>query len=555
MSEGSQEPLDSAQRPEAPAGRLRLTWLIVFLVLLAAGVGGAIAFARDRSVRTVVLYLALAPLSVILVLTWWTFLSGLAWRVRRRGLLAVGTVFAALLIIFRFDGFDGDMKPRFSFRFSKTREQIAAEYRQSVSPEDPSKDAGEFPVLEVTDDDWPEYRGPRRDGIVEGVTLSRDFAANPPRELWKHPVDLGWGSFAIVGDYCWTMEQRVAQETVACYRLSTGVPVWEHSDATRFSETLGGDGPRSTPTYHEGRIYSQGATGILKCLNAFRKHQYWSVNVLEDSGAKNMTWGLCGSPLIVDDVVVVDAGGAHGTADKSVIAYELATGKIRWAKGKHPGGYAGLRLETLYGERQLVIFDGHGVAGLRPEDGVELWRFAWTNGEHVNAAQPIFRDQRYVFISASYSSGSALIDVTSNAGKWEAKPVWAKKNFFKLKFNDGVYRDGYVYGLDESYLSCIDLMTGQRKWKARSNTGYGQLLLFDDLLLIQCENGELAIAEASPHEYRELHRQPALKGKTWNVPAYSRGKLLLRNAEEAACYELRVVSSAATDSVEPPRAE
>ncbi len=543
MSELILEPLDSERRNQTGAGRLRLTWLIVFAVLLGGLSAGAYAFAPDRSTRTVVLYLALAPLSVILALVWWTFLSGLVWSVRRRGLLVVAAVFVVLIMTFRFDGFDGDMKPRFALRFSRTREEIAADYRQSVTPEAPAKDDGESPALEVTADDWAEYRGPRRDGVVDGVALSRDFVANPPRELWRHPVDLGWGSFAIVGDYCWTMEQRGAQETVACYRLSSGAPVWEHSDTTRFSEALGGDGPRSTPTYHEGRIYSQGATGILKCLDAFKKHQYWSVNVLEDSGAKNMTWGLCGSPLIVDDLVVVDAGGADGTADRSVIAYERASGKIRWAKGSHPGGYAGLRIEILYGERQLVLYDGHGVAGLRPEDGVELWRFAWNNGQHVNAAQPIVRDQRYVFISASYSSGSALIDVTSDAGTWEAKPIWAKKNFFKLKFNDGVYRDGYVYGLDESYLSCIDLMTGQRKWKARSNTGYGQLLLFDDLLLIQCENGELAIAEASPDEYRELHRQPALKGKTWNVPAYSRGKLLLRNDQEAACYELREAPS------------
>jgi outer membrane protein assembly factor BamB len=390
--------------------------------------------------------------------------------------------------------------------------------------------------LDITPDDWPQFRNDDREGRDVTVQLDRDFDAHPPEEVWRIKVGLGWSSFAIVDDLCWTQEQVFDEELVVCYELETGQQVWSHADDARWSETMGGDGPRATPTIHEDRCYTQGATGILNCLNALTGEVIWSTNILEDAEADNISWAMAASPLIYEDKVIVNPGGKNG---KGVIAYDKLTGEIIWAKGDHPASYAGLHLTEMHGEPQLVLFDGDGVAGIDPEDGTEHWRYEWTNGPQVNAVQPIILGYQ-VMISSGYNVGSGLLNVTRDEDGWSVEPEWITKNRFRLKFSDGVFKDGFVYGLDENLMSCIEFQTGKRQWRARSNTGYGQLILLGDLLTIITEQGDLVFAEATPEEWKELFRMPALPGKTWNNPAYARGDLLLRNDQEAVCYRLKL---------------
>jgi len=236
-----------------------------------------------------------------------------------------------------------------------------------------------------------------------------------------------------------------------------------------------------------------------------------------------------------------------------VIAYDAATGEPVWfSKGKPLwegpakesdgkitlASYAAPRIERIGDTDHLLVFDGEGLKGYDPVGGELLWSFGpWTSQPKVNAAQPIVQGDR-VFISTGYTIGSVLLDVTRIDGEWKAKPVWTNKNEFKLKFNDAVLHDGYVYGLDEGILACYEFDTGKKMWK-KGRYGYGQVILLGGTLVVLAEDGSLAAVKASPEEFEEVARVEVLDGKTWNHPSYSRGMLFVRNDREAACLDLR----------------
>lgn len=513
---------------------IKFTWLIVFLVL-CLGLFVGIGFIEPmEGAHTFLRTFVVLPLTLLLTMIWWSFLSGVKTRDRLAGLGVVLLLGGSVAACVRDVDFEGDMLPIVRWRWQPDAETLArqAKLEQAGNEVEIAADL----KLAITEDDWPQFRNDDREGRDMTVQLDRDFAANPPEELWRIKVGLGWSSFAIVDDFCWTQEQIDDRELVVCYELETGKQVWSHADEARWSETMGGDGPRATPTIHEGKCYTQGATGILNCLDALTGEVIWSRNILEDAGAKNIQWAMSASPLIYEDKVIVNPGGQNG---KGVIAYDKRNGEIIWAKGDHPASYAGLRVAEMHGEPQLILFDGDGVAGLDPQDGAEYWRYEWTNGPKVNAAQPIVLGYQ-ILISSGYNTGSALLNVSREEEKWSVEPEWIAKNRFRLKFSDGVLKDGFVYGLDEDLMSCIEFQSGKRQWRARSNTGYGQLILLGDLLTIITEQGDLVFAEATPEKWTELFRMPALPGKTWNNPAYSRGYLLVRNDREAVCYRLKL---------------
>jgi outer membrane protein assembly factor BamB len=304
---------------------------------------------------------------------------------------------------------------------------------------------------------------------------------------------------------------------------------------------MGGDGPRATPTIHDGRLYSLGATGILNCLDPATGSVIWMHNILYDAGVDpasgNLTWAMAGSPLVFDDLVVVNAGGSN---EKAVIAYDRVDGTQRWAGGSRRAGYSSPMLATLSGVRQILIFGGDGLSGHDVADGRELWFQEWTTNQGIHAIQPIVLEDESIFISSGYNVGCGLFRVTQTNGTWKVEETgWGKReNKFKLKFNDGIYKDGYIYGLDEGILACFDVKSGEIVWK-KGRYKFGQIIMVDDLLLIISESGRVVLVEANPKEFREIAGFQAIAGKTWNHPALAHGRLLVRNAEEAACFDVR----------------
>jgi outer membrane protein assembly factor BamB len=345
--------------------------------------------------------------------------------------------------------------------------------------------------------------------------------------LWRRAIGPGWSSFAVRGNLLYTQEQRGDDEEVACYNVTTGEPVWRHRDAVRFWESNGGAGPRATPTLSKGRVYTFGATGILNALDAGDGAVVWSRNPASDTSTEVPGWGFASSPLVVDDVVLVAAGGR-------LAAYDLATGNPRWFGPAGGGGYSSPHLATIGGVAQVLLLSGAGATSVAPADGKLLWEHPWPVGTRI--VQPALTADGDVLIGAN--EGIGRIAVAHGAGGWTVKELWTSIGL-KPYFNDFVVHKGHAFGFDGSMLACIDLADGKRKWKG-GRYGHGQLILLpdQDLLLVLSEQGELALARATPDPFTELARVPAIEGKTWNHPVLVGDVLLVRNGEEMVAFRL-----------------
>ncbi len=380
--------------------------------------------------------------------------------------------------------------------------------------------------------EWPGFRGIDRDGVVQGLRVETDWSRFAPVRLWRRPVGPGWSSFAVRGDLLYTQEQRGDDEVVSCYRVATGDPVWRHRDATRFWESNGGAGPRATPTLAGDRVYTMGATGILNALDAATGTGIWSHNVASDTSTAVPTWGFAGSPLVVDDLVIVAAGGR-------LAAYEAATGKPRWVGPAHGGSYSSPHRLSIAGVVQVVMLSDAGATSVAPADGAVLWEHAWPGAAITQPARVGEGDILFGMAGQSAAGvGTRRIAVSRGPDGWAATERWTSTGL-KPYFNDLVVHKGHAFGFDGSILGCIDLVDGKRAWKG-GRYGNGQLVLLadQDLLLVLSEDGELALVGAAPDQFRELARMPALEGKTWNHPVVVGDILLVRNDQDMAAFRL-----------------
>jgi outer membrane protein assembly factor BamB len=312
--------------------------------------------------------------------------------------------------------------------------------------------------------------------------------------------------------------------------------LWAHTNHVRFSETMGGDGPRATPTLFAGRIYAAGGTGILDCLDAATGQLFWSHDILKENSLPNLPFGKSTSPLICDDLVVVSGGMADGP---TLFAFHLKDGSSAWRAGTDKASFSSPTLATLAGKRQIVSINASSASGHDPATGATLWNYPWP-GQWPKCTQPLILEPDRIFLSASFNAGCMLLQINAAPdGKLSVTEKW-KNRVMKSEFSNIVTRDGFAYGLDDGILARIDLATGERKWK-EGRYGHGQVLLINDLLLVQTENGPLALVEANPACYREVAGLKALNSKTWNVPAVGDACLLVRNDQEVACYKLPVL--------------
>ena len=380
--------------------------------------------------------------------------------------------------------------------------------------------------------EWPGFRGPNRDDVVRGVQIETDWTKAPPIELWRREVGPGWSSFAVRGNRIYTQEQRGENEIVACYDATTGKPVWMHRDAVRFYESNGGPGPRGTPTVDNGRVYTQGATGVVNALDARTGTAVWSRNAAADTGATIPGWGFAGSPLVIGDAVIVAASGR-------LVAYDSATGHPRWTRTTKGGGYSSPHALTVGGIAQVVLQSGGGATGVAPADGALLWEHEGPDG--VGIVQPARTADGDLLTAAGDAMGGIglrRLAISRGPAGWSVEERWTSRGL-KPYFNDFVVHAGHAFGFDGSILACVDLADGARTWKG-GRYGNGQLLLLaeQDLLLVLSEEGELALVRATPDRFTELARFKAIEGKTWNHPVLVGDVLYVRNGEEMAAFRL-----------------
>ena len=462
-------------------------------------------------------------LAIFFSLLWLLFASRLAWGQRLRYFGGIVLAIALGIGLFRIKGMSGDFAPILEWRWSTEDEATAVE-------------GGDATALDARD--WPQFLGPERNNRLRGVHLERDWTKHPPREIWRRPVGAAWSSFAIVGGRAVTQEQHGPEEQVVCYDLATGRKLWQHADSTRYETAIAGIGPRATPTIAGDRVFTLGATGILNCLDLASGALIWSRDILADNRAKAHMWGISCSPLVLDTLVVVSAGGPD---ERSLVAYHRQNGAFVWGGGADKAGFSSPRLVTLAGREQILIFNNHSVVAHDPQSGVPLWRQPWDRAECIANPLPLPGDR--VLVSTGYGIGAKLYQVNAAPnGGLTTDIVW-KSPRIKAKFANMVYRDGFVYGLDDGVLVCLDPQDGKRRWK-RGRYGHGQLILIDDILLIMSESGDVVLVEARPDRHVELARMTAFGGKTWNPPAFATPYLLVRTDSEAACYELALADGA-----------
>jgi len=508
------------------------------------------------------LYLFAIPVLTFALVAWAVVSRSLSSGPRRASLVATILLACGVWTLVRTDGVtSGLIGSDFHWRWTQTSEQRllaqaadepTAPSLAPIAPETPK----ELPITKAGDEpaalpatpstartepvspasvetkaDWPGFRGARRDSIIRGVRIETDWSKSPPVALWRRPIGPGWSSFAVRGDLLYTQEQRGNDEIVACYKVSTGEPVWRHRDAVRFWESNGGAGPRGTPTLSGGRVYTFGATGILNALDARTGGVVWSRNAASDTDTKLPTWGFASSPLVVNKFVIVAAAG-------TLAAYDLATGNPRWVGPHHGGSYSSPQLVTIDGVAQILLLSPPGAISVSPADGTLLWEHSWEGGAIVQPALTADGDVLINAITGTGGMGVRRIAVAHGSGGWTTEERWTS-NGLKPYFNDFVVHKGHAFGFDGNILSCIDLQDGKRKWKG-GRYGNGQLVLLpdQDLLLVLSEEGELVLVKATTDQFTEVARFPALDGKTWNHPALVGDVLLVRNGQEMASFRL-----------------
>jgi outer membrane protein assembly factor BamB len=513
-----------------------LPWIIVAL----AGVGISVVWIVPppylEGHQRMFFSMLTGVLTLLLLGLWLLFFSGLRWWVR------LGIPVLVIVGLIGFIGgavkrvsFTGNMVPHFHFRWEKSHEDILNEYRAR------QKDASA--ALPPTDlagaDSFPGYRGEQRDGVVHGPALAREWKG-PLTPLWRQPCGGGYSSFAVAGNAAVTIEQRGDQEAVVCYDTATGKERWVYQYPASFEEPMGGPGPRATPTIADGKVFSLGAEGKLVCLDGTTGTLLWQADLLNDNN-KNLHWAMSGSPLVFDDVVVVNPGAQTPQAKgRALVAFERASGKEVWHTGDNQAAYSSPMLATLGGKRQILLFDAEGLAGYDDKGAGELWRKPWVTmpSQKINVAQPLVLDGDRVFITSGYGVGCAMLKVTQPDGKWDVKELW-KNKAMRCKFTSPVVFQEHLYGLDDGVLTCLEQETGKKKWRD-GHYGHGQVLLAGDLLVVLGEHGELALVEATPEGFHEKGNFTALEGdRTWNPHAIAGGKVFVRNHLEMACYDLR----------------
>lgn len=500
----------------------RLGWknkgLILFGFVLCGVVGGALAH-PSAYVGVWIYGVPLAILGMSLLFYWQRRAPG-------RHLLAVllGPLLAfGALDLMRFQGFTGAYLPEITWRWSSSVEDALAEVSRTENGWQAATAA------------WPAFRGAARDSKVRGRSTPLDWNTAPPTEQWRVSMGPSWSSFIHVGERLFTQEQRGDGELVTAYDASTGDLLWQYSVDARFNEVVAGPGPRATPSYADGTVVAQGATGMLSAMDAATGKLLWKRDLREEVNAPLPVWGFSGSPLIVGDRVVVYAGGDD---PNGLIAYHLTSGEVLWQVATRGMNFSSPQPIRMAGQELILFGGGDGFMAVTPMDGEILWTFKpseWGGIPIVQAQQVSATD---LIVPIGDGAGLARLRVVSENGVWTVEELWSS-NRLKPSYNDFLYHQGYLYGFDQNIFTCIDASTGERRWK-RGRYGFGQAVLLEDRgqIIVLSETGEVVLLAASPDAHEELGTLQVIEGKTWNHPIVVDDVLYVRNGREAAAFRL-----------------
>lgn len=501
-------------------------------------------------------------LTVIAWFIWLAFFSG-------HRLRFLFTLLAMLAVVGFFYSFrlvlDGDLgfvrvESRFASRtFAKASSAETGATTQLTN--DPNKD-------------FTQFLGNDRDGVVKGRSLLGDWENNPPKIHWRKAIGEGWSGFAAVNGFAITQEQRGQDECVTCYNIESGDLVWIYSADRRHEDTLamGKVGPRATPTIDAGKVYTQGATGILDCIDGKDGSLLWSANIVDMLGTDmetktssqgfeyqfeaNLLWGRSGSPLIYNDLVIATGGAQSDGKFSTLVALQKSTGEEVWRGGSQMIAYGSPAVEKLLGREQITIVAESAAIGLDPENGETLWQVErpGNSSQDANCSQVTKIADNRILLSKGYGLGGELVELNESDDGIKTKTIWKNARVLKTKMMSPVVLGDFVYALTDGFLECSSLEKdeeqGRRMWRKRGRFGNGQLLLVGQHLLVHTEHGVLKLIEATPERYHELGEIETIDGICWNTLCLYDNYLLVRSELEAACIELPMKSMLETSASE-----
>lgn len=380
--------------------------------------------------------------------------------------------------------------------------------------------------------DWPQWRGPVRDGISQETGLLASWPAAGPKVLWHAPLGGGFSSMAVADGRVLTEYQtKEAQWTVALDE-KTGQPLWKVQTGKNFAGS-GFPGPRSTPTVDGKNVYIMSPEGDLFCLKAATGKEIWKTNILTTSGGKNLNWGLATSPLIADGLVLVSGGE---TKDAVFVALNKKSGKLAWKTQGGSAGYASPIACKIGGKDQVLYFASTGLVSITPKDGKVLWTSPWKTRYDINATTPIVNGDT-VFVGSGYGAGCMLVKVDM-AAKEPATQVW-KSTIMRTHFTTPVLIGGYLYGFDDNILRCVEYQTGKSMWES-GEYKKGTLVAAGQMLYVLGEEGNLALIKATPEKLEKVSEVKGILGKRcWTMPVIANGRLYIRDETKLVCLDVK----------------
>jgi outer membrane protein assembly factor BamB len=378
---------------------------------------------------------------------------------------------------------------------------------------------------------WPQWRGPNRDGISKETGLLKQWAADGPPLVWKAKgAGRGYSSFSISDGKIYTMGLRGDREFVLAFDVATGKETWATAHGSAFHNDRG-DGPRGTPTVDGDRIYALGGNGDLSALEARTGKVVWSKNVLKEFGGSNIQWGISESPLVMGNKLLVNAGGPGA----SIVALNKADGSVIWKSQSDEAGYSSAIPLEVNGVTQVVFFTAKRALGLDLRDGRLLWEYAKPANDTANVATPIVRANR-VFFSSYYGTGGGVVEITTDN---KAQEIWFSKDM-QNHHSSSVLIGDYLYGFSNAILTAMRFDNGEIAWRDRS-VGKGSLVYADGHLYCFSENGVVGLVEATPAGYKEKGRFRMAQGSlpTWTHPVVAGGRLYLRDQDTIYAFDVR----------------
>ena len=380
--------------------------------------------------------------------------------------------------------------------------------------------------------DWPQWRGPNRDGISNETGLLKSWPESGPKVIWNAPSGDGYSGISISQGRVYTMFGEGENEIVVCLDAATGKEIWRFRSDSKYRNQFG-NGPRSTPTVDSELVFTLGAKGKLYALNAKLGTKVWGHDLRKEYGGKMPTWGVSTSPLVEGNLLLVDVGGKNGYG---IVAFNKENGKVVWKSKTQLPGYSAPIAVTVNGIRQIIFFTGTSLISVSPKDGKQYWRYPWRTSYDVNAATPIFIPPDKVFASSGYDKGAVVLKMKTSNGAVQIEEIW-KSRVMRNRFSSSILYGNHLYGFDEATLKCVDVNTQEKKW-AKSGFGKGSLIYADGHLIVLSERGKLVLIEATPTEYLEKASAKVLKDKCWTVPTLVNGKLYIRNQKEILCLDI-----------------